>query len=300
MEFYKSKKGNGIFYIISSIIAYNILIVLLIHYINSYEISIFLKTALIAFNIYEFYYLGMFLSIKYAFDDNNIYIIGLFGLRKIKVPFTQIKTYNVVKGQIKGVRISGYGNRVFALGRSIIDKIGTTHMFTTSGKEVLYLNTQGINYGISPVDSTEFIKKLNYLDISEKVFEIEKKKVVNLHRDINFIIPFVIVAVISILVTLIPIILYLTNKIPSQMPLSFDASFQKLTMGTGKDFAFKQMTYGLLNMAILFCMYYASYFYAKYDENVAYRYIYIALLTSALFLLMQFRILYTFVFALAH
>jgi len=72
------------------------------------------------------------------------------------------------------------------------------------------------------------------------------------------------------------------------MPLNFDAKFNPIKIGTGKQFAFTQMIYGVLNMALLFCMYYASYFCAKYDRKSAYKYIYLALIVAMIFLIMQF------------
>jgi hypothetical protein len=82
--------------------------------------------------------------------------------------------------------------------------------------------------------------------------------------------------------------------IPNNMPLNFDAKFNPIKMGTSKQFAFTQMIYGVLNMALLFCMYYASYFCAKYDRKSAYKFIYLSLIVAMIFLIMQFKILINF------
>jgi len=82
-----------------------------------------------------------------------------------------------------------------------------------------------------------------------------------------------VVSIIILTLTLNPFILYLKHGIPDIMTLSFDANFSPIKMGTSKQFAFTQMVYGVLNMALLFCMYYASYFCAKYDRKSAYKYI---------------------------
>lgn len=86
-------------------------------------------------------------------------------------------------------------------------------------------------------------------------------------RTKKFLIPFLISSIIIIIMTLNPLILYLCNKLPLSIPLKFNAGFKPILFGSGKQFAFKQMVYGVLNMALLFCMYYAAYFYAKYDKN---------------------------------
>jgi len=113
----------------------------------------------------------------------------------------------------------------------------------------------------------------------------------SMYKDKKFKTPLFLTSAIIIIITLNPLILYLTHKLPNIMPLTFDASFKPVTMGTDKQFAFAQMTYGALNMALLFCMYYAAYFCAKYDKKTAYRYLYIALAVAALFLFLQLRIL---------
>jgi hypothetical protein len=78
------------------------------------------------------------------------------------------------------------------------------------------------------------------------------------------------------------------------MPMSFDSKFTAIQFGTGKQFAFKQMVYGLFNMAILFCMYYAAYFCAKYDRKSSYKFIYISLILTLALLTIQIKILVTF------
>lgn len=108
-------------------------------------------------------------------------------------------------------------------------------------------------------------------------------------------IPFVTVSIIALALTVIPLILYLKGLIPEDMPLSFNRKFEPVKMGSGKQFAFKQTTYGVLNMAILFCMYYAAYFYAKYDRKSANLYIYLSLIISSAFFLMQLKIVFQFI-----
>ena len=49
-----------------------------------------------------------------------------------------------------------------------------------------------------------------------------------------------------------------------------------------------------LNMGILFCMYYAAHFHAKYDKKSAKTYIYVSLFIAMVFFLMQFKTLANF------
>jgi hypothetical protein len=158
----------------------------------------------------------------------------------------------------------------------------------------IYLKVRDTNYAVSPMPSDQFEKELMDRKISQMEWEYKWGKTPSLHKDKFFMRTFFVVSAIITILTLNPFILYLTDKLPSSMPLSFDASFRPLEVGTGKQFAFNQMVYGVLNMAILFCMYYASLFYAKYDRKSANKFIYAALIISSAFLLIQFRILYVF------
>lgn len=294
MENYKSIKGSGVYFIIGVSLLYNILFIILLPFINSYEISSLLKLGLIAFNIYQIYYLIIYVSLRYSMDNENLYITSAFGIKKVKISFNDIQGYTKAKGHIRGIKLSGYGKNHFAIGRAIIEKIGITYMFVTSTENIIYLKTEEINYGLSPEDIQKFEKELNEKNISSLMWEHKANKNINLHKDKKFFIPFLVVAIITIIITLNPIILYLYNKLPAKMPLNFDSQFIPVKFGTGKQFAFKQMVYGVLNMAVLFCMYYASYFCVKYDKKSAYKFIYVPLIISIVFLIMQIRILVTF------
>jgi Protein of unknown function (DUF2679). len=261
---------------------------------NSYEISSLLKVVLIVFNIYQIYYLTIYTSLNYSIDNENLYINRTLGIKKVKIPFSEIEGYTKAKGHIRGVKLSGYGKNHFAIGRAIIDKIGIAYMFVTSTDNVIYLKTSDINYGLSPEDFDKFEKELNKKGVSPLTWEYKVNRNIHLHKDKKFLIPLIIVAIVTLIITLNPMVLYLYNKLPSMMPLNFNSQFVAVKFGTGKQFAFKQAIYGVLNMAILFCMYYASYFCAKYDRKSAYKFIYVSLIISLVFLIMQFRILVTF------
>jgi len=291
---YKSIKGSGVYLIFGISVLYNALFIMLLFFMNSYEISSLLKIVLIVFNIYQIYYLTIYASLKYSMDDENLYINSAFGIKKIKVPFNEIQGYTKAKGHIRGVKISGYGKNHFAIGRAIIDKIGITYMFVTSTDNVIYLKTSDINYGLSPQDFDEFEKELNKKSISPLVWEYKVNRNIHLYKDKKFLAPLVIVAIVTLIITLNPMILYLYNKLPAMMPLNFNSQFIAVEFGTGKQFAFKQAIYGVLNMAVLVCMYYASYFCAKYDRKSAYKFIYVPLIISIVFLIVQIRILVTF------
>lgn len=294
MKSYKSIKGNGIYSIVGISILYNILFIVLLFIVNSYEISSFLKIVIIVFNIYQLYYIIICISLNYSMDDDNLYIKSSFRVKNIIIPFENIQGYKKAEGYIRGVKLSGYGKNHFAIGRAVIEKIGSTYMFVTSTENIIYIKTDDINYGLSPMDFETFEKELNKKNINLLNWEYKVNKNINLNKDKRFFIPFICVAIASLIITLNPIILYWYDKLPAKMPLNFNSQFIAIQFGTGKQFAFKQMVYGLLNMGILFCMYYAAYFCAKYDRKSAYKFMYIPLIISLTFFIIQIRILVTF------
>lgn len=294
MQVFKPTKGSGYISILSLTLLYNVLIIFLFFVSQTYELSVLLKVLLVALNIYQLYYLLMYLTISYEIDDSIVCIKSIFGLKKVTIFLKDIKSYDKFSGTIKGIKMAGYGNNHFALGKSLIEKIGITHMYATSKKSIIYLNTETVNYGISPEKDKEFENKLIENGIEKKSWAVVKGSNHNFYKDKNFFIPLIIESILLLVLTLNPVILYLTNKLPVNMPLKFDANFFPVKFGTGKQFAFRQMIYGLFNMAIFFCMYYASYFYSKYDRKSAYKFIYLPLGLTIIFIFMQMRILYVF------
>lgn len=291
---YKSVKGSGVYSILGITVAYDVLLVILLYLVSYYEVSTLLKITIVIFNIYQLYYMLISCSLNYSIDNENLYIDSALKLKKVSLPLASIQGYQKSQGYIKGVKLSGYGNNNYAIGRSIIDKIGSTYMLVTSMKNIIYLRTEDINYGLSPDDFSEFEEELNKRGINELSWSYKVNKNVNLYKDKKFFIPFSIVAVIVSIITVTPLVLYVYNKLPAMMPLNFNAQFVAVKFGTAKQFAFKHMFYGILNMAILVCMYYAAYFCAKYDRKSAYKFMYIPLILSAMFFFMQIRILLTF------
>lgn len=291
---YKSAKGVGVWTIVGITVIYNVFMIVLINFINSYEIFNLFKLAFISVNAYQIYYIIICGTLKYSMDEENLYITSMFKFKNEKIPFKDIRMYQKSKGYIKGVKLSGYGKSKFAIGRSFIHKVGRTYMFVTSTKNVIYLKTDDITYGISPENFQEFELKIQERHIENLQWENKLNKGVELRKEPKFLVPFIIAAIIVLMLTLNPIIMYLYGNLPDRMPLSFNPNFIAVEFGTGKQFAFKQMTYGLLNMGLLFCMYYAAYIFSKYDKKVFYKFIYTALVVAAFFLIMQIRILCTF------
>jgi Protein of unknown function (DUF2679). len=294
MEVFKPVRGGSIFYIILIMALSNVFISALTYLVNSYVIMQLFKVAQIILNLYYLYYLIQNLTLTYIINSENIIINSFWGLRKIVIELNAIQGYKIMNSGIKGVKLSGIGNDKFAFGKSVIDKIGTTHMFTSSSKATIYLKTDNISYAISPKNHVEFKQILDEKKINDCIEEFKANKNIDIYKDKSFFIPFILVTIMIIVLTLNPFILYLKNMLPSQMPLNFNAAFAPNSWGTGKQFVFKQMTYGVLNMIILLCMYYASHFCAKYDKKSAYRYIYIAFITALTFLVLQIRILIKF------
>lgn len=294
MKSYKAIKSCGTSYILSLTFMYDLLMIILLNYINSYEISNLIKIIFIVFNIYQLYYILLNTALVYEIDNDNVTIVGAHGLRKVIIPISSIQGYNKSSGKIKGIHLYGYGNNNFAFGKSIIEKIGIVSMYVTSGKNVLYLKTKNMVYGISPEKFEEFENKLIDGNIENWVWESVISRNVNLYKDKKFILPFILASIVILILTINPFVLYLTNNLPAEMPLKFDASFKAIKFGTGRQFAFKQMVYGVLNMALLCCMYYAAYFYARYDKKMSHIFMYISMLVASIFLVMQIKIILTF------
>lgn len=294
MKNYKSLKGIGMYSILGITILYDVIFILIYKFIDSYELSNLMKLALTVYNIYQIYYMLICRTLNYSMDEDNIYINTALGLKKEKIAFESIKAYQKSKGPIKGVKLSGHGKNSFNIGKSFVDKIGTTYMFVTSTKNVIYLNTPNMNYAVSPEKFDEFESGLKNRGIENSSWSADSNKNINFHKDKRFFMLFIITAILALIITLNPIIMYLTDKIPARMPLNFNTDFTPCKFGTGKQFAFKQMAYGLLNMAVLFCMYYAGALFGKYDKKSSYKFIYIALLITLLFLISQFRIIILF------
>lgn len=300
MNIFKPKRGIGIYYILGNILLINITLVLITVIINAYFVSYILisllKFSFVIFNLYLIYYALLDITLKFQMDDNFLYILSFWGLRKIKLPFSLIEGYKFEENKINGTKLSGIAKNSFAFGKSVIRKIGTTKMFVTSNKHIIYLKTEDINYAISPENYNEFEAVLSKKNINLSEWEHHTNKVSALYKDKRFIIPLILVSIVILLITIIPFILYIDRKLPSIMPLNFDANFIPVEKGTGKQFAINQAIYGVLNMIILFCMYYASYFHAKYDKKSASRYIFASLGIALVFFILQLRILYYFVF----
>lgn len=291
MRKFKPIRGNSLLYILLLGVLSNVVAGILFNVVESYIIISLLRTGLLGLNIYFLYYLFLNITLVYEINDEAVFIKFLWGLRTIKIDFSNIEGYRLHKGNIRGVKLSGIGNDRFSFGRNVIDKIGTTHMFVTGHKNIVYLKTQQIAYAISPDDLESFKKLLDKYNINNFIEVPISRGNVDLYREKEFYIPFIIVTVFIVILTLNPFILYLKGILPDNMPLSFDASFVPVQFGSGKQFAFKQMAYGVLNMILLLCMYYASYFCAKYDKKAAYRYIYVSLITALVFFMLQIRIL---------
>lgn len=294
MEIFKPQKGFGFLIIIGSTIVVDILMFMVGYLSQTYELVTLMQLLFIIYNIYQLYYILLYVSVKYSVDEEKLCISGLWGMKRILIPFDSIERYNKGKGIIKGVKLSGYSSNYYALGRTVIEKIGTTQMYVTSNKNILYLNTSEGNYAISPEGSERLENILDSRGIAMTEWESKFPKGSAIYKEKKFLILLSIASTIIIILTLRPFILYLGKNLPAIMPLNFDGKFNPVTQGTGKQFAFKQMTYGALNMAILFCMYYAAYFCAKYDKKTAYKFIYVSILIASAFLFIQYRILANF------
>ena len=274
-----------------SIITINLIGILLIYLMDSYMMLNLSKLVLIICNIFYIYNIGLWFTVNYSISDTEIKISAWGGLKKVIIPINSILSYTVEEGKIKGIGLSGLFSNRFAVGRIAVKGLGTTRMFVTSSSRVIYIETEELNYGISPSNSQVFEESLKQLNVKQGVWEKVYNKHTKFYKEKRFMIPIIISTISILCITFGPILLYITNKLPDVMPLTLSRNMTALELGTDKQFAFSQMTYGVLNMAVFFCMYYAAQFCAKYDKKSAYNYIYAAMMVALVFLYLQIRLM---------
>lgn len=294
MSTYECKRGNGHLHILAIAITCNIGIFMLLRFIDVYEIVSLIKVFLVLFNVYMLYNAIFILTMKYLIDENNITISGLFGLRKIYIPLEEITSYFISREPISSVKLYGFSSKRFAMGRFVVNKIGTTRMFSTCFN-LIYLKTKGINYAISPKNLEVFQNILKQHNIKNGMWEYDYNNNEKLHSKKKLIILIILISVVIFTFTVTPLILFKMGLLPEEMPLTLNAKLIPIVMGSSKQFVFKQLTYGIINMGILLCMFFAAYSHIKYDEKTSYMYIYISFFISVTFFFMQFRILLQFI-----
>ncbi len=295
MNSFNSNKKLEIIPTILTFLGFNVLGVWTIYLLDSYLMLSLIKVVLVICNTFYLYHIGIWLTVKYEITNNEIIINALGGLKKVNLPLSDIECYTVEKGKIRGISLSGIGTNRFAVGRIAVKNLGTTRMFVTGNSSIIYLKTKDISYALSPKNSKVFQEALNSAGIEEKSWKNEYNRINKLYKDKKFIIPLLATSITILFTTFYPMVLYILNELPDVMPLVRNVSREVVEVGTDKQFAFSQMTYGLLNMAVMFCMYYAAHFCAKYDKKAAYRYIYISLLVALIFLYLQMQLIATIV-----
>ena len=124
MDSYVSKRGYGLVLMLLTTAFYNILILILLKYTNSYIVANLLKLLLVSCNIYQLYYILLFVSLKCSIDDQNLKIHAIWSLKKVTIPLKEVDGYFMSTGKIKGVKLNGIATSGFVMGRFVIDKIG--------------------------------------------------------------------------------------------------------------------------------------------------------------------------------
>lgn len=287
MEKFHGRKRLEIIPSILACIGINLIGILVIYFTDSYLMLNLTKLILVICNVFYIYHIGVWLTVQYFISEEEIKIVALGGFKKVVIPVKDILSYTTEDGKIKGIGLSGIFSNKFAIGRIAVKGLGTTRMFVTNCSRVIYIETKALNYGISPINPKAFEEKLKALSIPDDVWEKNYSTTPKLYKDWKFMAPIAVGTVSILLMTFGPIILYIFNMLPDVMPLSLDSMGIAAEMGTDKQFAFSQMTYGILNMAVFFCLYYAAQFCAKYDKKSAYNYIYAATAIAVTFLYIQ-------------
>ncbi|MEG0132495.1 MAG: PH domain-containing protein [Clostridium sp.] len=294
MNSFDANKKMEIIPTILTIVALNIVGFLTIYLLDSYLILTLIKTILLICNIFYLYHIGVWFTVKYQVSQSEIKISCIGGLKKVTLPIGIVESYTVGEGKIKGIALSGMTANKIAIGRIAIKDLGTTRLFVTNTSRIIYLKTKDpgdVNYAISPKDFEGFQVRLRECGIGKTPWIKSYNKVPKLYKERKFMITLFITSAIVLIITFTPLMLYILNELPDVMPLVMNGAGKAVEVGTDKQFAFSQMTYGLLNMAVLFCMYYAAHFCAKYDKKAAFRYMYISLFVAIVFLGLQIKLM---------
>ncbi len=295
MKCFKPKKRlYGSMIIILITLLCDSLVVVTSIFVNDYVLNIFLRTFLVMFNIYQIYYILQFATLNYELGDGILRISSIFGLKQTKISFSDLEKYTKTTGNMDAIKLSGYGGQSFAIGRCFFNKLGPVNMNVTNNENIFFIKTREDIYGISPLDAIEFEKELNFIGVQFGNWSVTNKTTERLYKDNYFRIPFFLVSILIIVFIARPLYLYYENMLPSAMPLSYNAKFHPIIMGTSKEFVFKQLEYGLLNMALVFCMYYAAHLNAKHYKKSSYKYIYFSLAVVIIFLIIQQKVLSSF------
>ena len=294
MSTYECKKGVGHIHILLIALVWNISIILLVGLIDVYEIVTLIKVFLIITDIYLGFNIIFILTMKYSIDDEKIIISGIGNVKKVIIPIKDITSYFISREHISSVKLYGFSTKKFAIGRFVVNKIGTTRMFATC-HNLIYLKTDEVNYAISPENLDLIAGIMDKHSIKSGKWEYDYENNSKLHNKKKFVVFIIVISALIFIFTITPLILYQANLLPKEMPLTLNSKFMPLIMGTSKQFVSKQLIYGIINMGILLCMFFAAFSHIKYDEKTAYIYIYISFIIAAVFFFMQVRIIFQYI-----
>ncbi|HHD2752501.1 TPA: PH domain-containing protein [Clostridium perfringens] len=291
MAKFKARRGQGVLEVLAYFLLGNALLAILNDIMNGYLERNLVIVASFVYSTICIYYILLDLSLAYEVNDDYIEINCFKGLKKLRINFKDINGFLEQDNFINGFKLSGFGKHKYCFGRCVVHNVGLARMFVTSGKRVIYIHTEDISYGLSPDEFEKFKELIISKGIKEESFKVKINNAREIIKDKGFYIPFIITSLIVLAIILIPSILYLSGIMPDKMPIDFNAHFIPCTFGSAKDFAGRQIIYGIMNMILLVCIYYASHFCAKYDKKLAQRYIYVSLIISLVFLISQIQTL---------
>ena len=291
MTKFRARRGHGVIELFVYFLVGNALLIILNNIINGYLERNLVAVASLIYSGVCIYYILLDLSLVYEVNDDYIEINCFKGLKRLRINFEDINGFLEQDKFINGFKLSGFGKHKYCFGRCVVHNVGLARMFVTCGKKVIYIHTEEVSYGLSPENFNEFKELISSRGIGEKSFEVKINNVRSIIRNKSFYIPFIITSLLILSIILIPSSLYLSGNIPDKMPLDFNSNFIPCNFGSGKEFTVRQIIYGIMNMVLLVCMYYAGHFCAKYDKKLAKRYIYISLIISLVFLGSQIQTL---------
>lgn len=292
---YNKEKGIGTIYILVLTIVMVGTLITMGKISDDFIMTNFLYIAAVIVFIYQCYYFGVSTKMEYILKEEYLEIKLFRGLKKVKIYYNKILEIRADNSFIKGIHLLGVGKRNFAFGRFYINKIGTCRMFVTNNEKALYIKTPDMIFGISPDKLDDFKAKLLVKVNSVETIDYTQRKVIPLHKDKYFIVPFLTNSLLILINFLLPLYLYYSGKLKvNKMPVTVNEQFYPVKWVSTLQFLQSQLLKGVFAMLIFFCIYYVSHIYAKYDRKASYWYMYIPMVITGSLLIFQIILLKNF------
>lgn len=106
---------------------------------ESFYLNLLIGVLVTFFNIYSVYYLILMYSLKYKLDKDYLIIEGAYGLKKVFIKISDIKSYYKNITQFNDTNLFKFKSNRFALGKGYNEQHEPTEFFVTSSKRLFLL-----------------------------------------------------------------------------------------------------------------------------------------------------------------